>query len=203
MCGVSTGMSPKKNNNVLNSPLKSHDQPIIMGFQSNNPFLYQTYLSILSFAFLVVVTVLSWHYVEGVTSAIFSIFVISLTGYPALNFASLLLNDLDLVWGAIYYVIKLPREQAVALFINWSHTKEGRFVPIVLFALSIRIITGVSMPALLVTSMLGACVSSVIFIVIISKLGFLRALFDGKSLAVGLSALCIGFIIGRSTSPSP
>jgi hypothetical protein len=87
----------------------------------------------------------------------------------------------------------------VERFIAWSHTINGRLLPILIFLFSIKIISGasVSFVALIIISTLTSAVSCGIFLIVISRIGFMRALLDGKSIAIGLVGVFIGVMIGR------
>jgi hypothetical protein len=86
-------------------------------------------------------------------------------------------------------------------FIAWSHTINGRLLPILVFAFSIKIISGgtVSFTALIIISTLTSAVSGGIFLLVISRVGFMRALLDGKGLAIAVVAFLLGIWFGRST----
>lgn len=84
--------------------------------------------------------------------------------------------------------------------VSWLHTIHGKIIPVVIFTLVVKVVTGVSLLALVVISVLIMIISSCIFIVVISRMGFIRALLDGRTAAVGALCLIIGIFIGRVTA---
>jgi magnesium-transporting ATPase (P-type) len=89
----------------------------------------------------------------------------------------------------------------VKKFIAWSHTKNGRLLPILVFTFAIKIITGRSVQfiALVIISALTSTASIGIFLVVISRRGFMRALLDGKGIAIAVVAFLLGIYVGRIT----
>jgi len=119
-------------------------------------------------------------------------------GYPTLQLLQFMVHDLSAFFRNLAKT-EFSLEKLVSFFVTWSHTPGGRFLPLVFFGTAISIVSGVSMVGLLLTSFCVAIVSVIIYVVAISRMGFLRALFEGRSQAVGLIALIVGVWVGRST----
>lgn len=84
--------------------------------------------------------------------------------------------------------------------VSLLHTIHGKIIPVLIFTFVVKMVTGVSLLALIVISILVAFVSACIFLVVISRMGFLRAVFDGRTAAVGALCLILGIFIGRATN---
>lgn len=82
-------------------------------------------------------------------------------------------------------------------FLHWSHTWNGRILPIYLFILLVKISSGVSLIILIVIMILTSIVTWIIFLFCISKIGFLRALFEGKIIAVASISFLLGYLMGK------
>lgn len=137
-------------------------------------------------------------YVSDTTTLFGCLLSVIIFGYPTLHFLQIMAHDLAIFSRAVAKT-GLSLEKLVSVFIQWSHTPGGRFLPLVFFGIAIALVSGVSMVGLLMTSFCVAVVSAIIYVVAISRMGFLRALFEGRSLAVGLIALIAGVWVGRLT----
>lgn len=88
-------------------------------------------------------------------------------------------------------------EMVMPRFLHWSHTWNGRILPIYLFILLVKLNSGISLIIFIVIIILTSIVTYIIFLFCISKIGFLRALFEGKMIAVATISFVLGYLIGR------
>jgi magnesium-transporting ATPase (P-type) len=121
-----------------------------------------------------------------------------LLGYPSRYLFYVFSADFSQLKKSLGKFQNLPQEEKLLRFVNWSHTPHGRILPIILFTYLIKIVTGTSFLALIIISVLVSFLSAIIFFLFISRLGFLRALFDGKSVALILTSFLIGYLVGIS-----
>jgi hypothetical protein len=139
---------------------------------------------------------------DGLSRFLAVICIIAITGYPGLKFLMMLNRDSYKIQRELMRFIHLAmtdHEAVLSILINWSHTMNGRFLTTLIFVLSIKLVTGVSFAPLLITGLLVSIISVVIFLMVISRMGFFRALFSGNVVAVGLCALLVGVLIGRQS----
>ncbi len=114
--------------------------------------------------------ILTYYFVDTTTQFL-CLVGICVFGYPALYLVQFMANDF-FVFITQTAKTEFSLEKLVAFFINWSHTPGGRFLPLVFFGVAISFVTGVSMVGLLLTSACVGIVSVFIFIVVISRMGY-------------------------------
>jgi magnesium-transporting ATPase (P-type) len=142
---------------------------------------------------------------DTLTKSLSVLSIFTLSGYPGLKLLNLLDRDAHKIKRDVNRLIHLAftnRNELLNILIKFSHTKNGRFVTTMLFAVAIKFVTGESFAGLLLTGFIVSLVSVVIFLVLISRMGFLRALFNGNVLAVAFFFFMCGMAIGRSTAKS-
>ncbi|KAL0476680.1 phospholipid-transporting ATPase [Acrasis kona] len=125
--------------------------------------------------------------------------------YLSRNLLYVITKDLMHAREQIQHMLKSGGQPRIDKFIAWSHTKNGRLLPILVFAFSIKLISGGGVPfiALIFISALTSAVSGGIFLLVISRIGFMRALLDGRSMAIAVVAFALGVWFGRGTAPAP
>lgn len=136
-------------------------------------------------------------YASDPTTKVACLFAVVVLGYPTLHLLHLMVHDFA-VFVKVLHQSDVPLEQLVSFFVTWSHTPGGRLLPLVFFGVAISFVSGVSMVGVLLTSFCVAIVSAFIYVVTISRMGFLRALFEGHTVAVGVITLAVGIWIGSS-----
>lgn len=147
------------------------------------------------FALLAIVTQVH----DFFTKSLLIVSVLAITGYPASVLIRILNKDSLKIKKTIKMTAQLPLQEILKLVMEWSHTIHGRLLPIILFTLVIKVFSGVELIALIIIEVLVSGISAIIFLLVISRMGFVRALFDGKLVAVSLISLLIGIGLGRMT----
>src|SRR5690606_27279042 len=126
------------------------------------------------FALLAIVTQVH----DFFTKSLLIVSVLAITGYPASVLIRILNKDSLKIKKTIKMTAQLPLQEILKLVMEWSHTIHGRLLPIILFTLVIKVFSGVELIALIIIEVLVSGISAIIFLLVISRMGFVRALFD-------------------------
>lgn len=158
------------------------------------------YFSILSFVVTFAVSMFIYRHVEDTISKVTALaIVIPSLGYPTLYLLKCFMHDVPFIEKSIRLLWDLRFNEILISFVKFSHTPHMRVLPIIGFSLIIKILSGI--PVLGAAFVMGMSVvaTTFTFLIFVSKMGFLRALLDGRSVAVGLICFLIGIWVGRST----
>jgi len=159
------------------------------------------YISIFSFVVAFAAALIINKRVEDqLTRMIALSVVVPILGYPSLYLLKCFSHDMPFVEKAIKSLWDQRFNDVVLNFVKFSHTPHMRVIPIIGFSLIIKIVSGI--PVLGACLVMGMSVIATIltFLIFVSRMGFMRALLDGRSVAVGLICFLIGIWVGRSSA---
>jgi magnesium-transporting ATPase (P-type) len=142
------------------------------------------------------VIILMIKYLESsimVNSLILMIFVSIF--YSSLSFLKLINAH---VVNSVKYFIQCVKETPADLIRNlvfWTHSWNGRIIPSLLFICIVSLYSGTSFLSLLLIGFLVSLITWMIFVMIISKKGFLNSLFEGKVISVAIVSFMLGYFV--------
>lgn len=123
--------------------------------------------------------------------------ILTAGAYPSLGFYAILNRDLRFLFELRRLKTMGNMGNIMESLIEFAHTKHGRILPILLFSLVLKLVSGISLVALLCIAFLVSLSSVVIFLIFVSRVGFLRALLDGRAAAVAIISFAIGVYVGK------
>ncbi|EFC37819.1 predicted protein [Naegleria gruberi] len=125
--------------------------------------------------------------------------IIPTLGYPAIYLFKCFVHDLPHIENSISKLKELEFSKLVVEFVKFSHTPHMRVLPVIAFSLLIKILSGIPVIGAVTIMTLSGIATVFTFLVFVSRMGFMRALLDGRSVAVGLICFLIGIWVGRSS----
>jgi magnesium-transporting ATPase (P-type) len=151
---------------------------------------------------------LQYYAHADVSTKAFVIFCIvgTVAGYPGLKLLRVLDRDYrkimrDTMW--LYRLLRHDTGQFISIVIEWGHTKHGRCITTLLFLIVVKLFTDVSFIAIMVIGLLVSVVSLIVFTLItLSKISFMRALFNGKPQAMFVTGVVVGVALKSLSLPA-
>jgi hypothetical protein len=81
--------------------------------------------------------------------------------------------------------------------LHWMHGWTGRIIPLMGLILIIKVVGRVELTVLLLIAVISILFSSFVFLVGISRMGLVRALLEGRVLAVALVSFLFGYFVAK------
>ncbi|KAL9641831.1 hypothetical protein ABK040_011816 [Willaertia magna] len=159
------------------------------------------FISIFSIVITFTLSLFITKYIEDQLFRIISLCcTIAILGYPSLYLFKILAHDFTFIEKSIKYLFtELSTEEIILQGVKFSHTPHLRILLVILFSLFIKIVSGIPLLGGALVMIMSLIATIIIYVVFVSRMGFLRALLDGRSVAVGFICFLIGVWIGRSS----